>query len=93
MSIGAELETDPVSSIFSTRKNESEIVNCSINRVKRELNHKMCMGVAREVPTTSTIFMVSYIPGTERVPGHGSRSTVADLQKTTDFLQRVRGHL
>lgn len=44
MSIGAELETEPVSSIFSTRKSESEIVNCSINRVKSQESQDVCGG-------------------------------------------------
>ena len=60
MSTGTGLETEPMSSSFSTRKNESEIVNRRMNRVKRELNHKMCVGVAREVPNASTVHVELY---------------------------------
>lgn len=45
MSTGTELTTEPLSSIFSIGKNDTEIANCRINSVKTELNHKMHVGV------------------------------------------------
>lgn len=61
-STGTELKSEP---ILSIRKTDSETGKCSMNTVKRELSHEICVVVAKEGPHCPNYytFMLSYIIG------------------------------